>query len=171
MRAVFLYIILLFTLCSIAFSQDIIHTKSGSSFKGRIVEEFPNVQIVIQDIGGNRYTIAWDDIERIERGQWLGRKNPVVSWALSFFLLPGLGQFYNGDNGQGGTNLGLHVMALALVIGAEDRPQVAGAVIGTANWIWSFIDAPVRSKKINRERGYANHLKLNPHRILLAYEW
>jgi hypothetical protein len=171
MRAAFLFIVLLIATHSIVFSQDIIHTKSGSSFTGRITEEIPNVQIIIQDISGNRHAIAWDDIERIERGQWLGEKNPVASWALSFFLLPGIGQFYNGDNGQGVANLALHIMSLSVFLSTDDRPAIAGGVVCVSNWIWSFVDAPMRSNEINRDRGYADYIDIGINEVGLTYNW
>lgn len=140
-------------------AQDVIYTKDGSMYKGPIVEEVPNVRIVIQDIAGNQHSVQWDNIDRIMRGEWTGKKSATLSWALSFFLLPGLGQFYNGDNGKGAIMLVLGIGGGTMMLASDDPDVVGyGALIYLGDWIWSFIDAPIRSASINRTRGYAGDL-------------
>ncbi|MEX0681149.1 MAG: hypothetical protein WD097_07180 [Balneolales bacterium] len=136
-------------------TEDIVHTKDGSSYRGRIVEEFPNDRIIIEDRAGNRHAIQWDIIERIERGVATtdtrqNIKNPTTSWALSFFLFPGIGQFYNGDSGKGaGMSLG-GLLGVGMLASEDEDTIVAGAVIYLGIWVWSWIDAPRRSREINR---------------------
>jgi len=156
-------------------AQDVVHTKDSCMFKGRIVEEIPNVRLVIRDIAGNRHIISWEKIDRIERGERNGKKSAMfswenidgvergkrhgeksatLSWALSFFLLPSLGQFYNGDYAKGIAMLLAFAGGFALILEVENTPWFGELVI-FGDWIWSFIDAPLRSASINRQRDYA----------------
>jgi len=111
---------------------------------------------------------------------WGSKKEPVLSWALSFFLLPGLGQFYNGDGGKGAAQLILYTGAT--VLWAANLPQTeaiyvpggyygggyytetttgneglftAGICVAGATWLWSWIDAPMTSSRKNRENGFS----------------
>ena len=61
-------------------------------------------------------------------------KNPAVALILSLFI-PGVGQFYNGDNKKGGIMLGgfiLSVVLTTIVIGVFGMLGI---------WIWGMIDA------------------------------
>ncbi len=147
-----------------SYAQDVIYTKDGSMYKGRVVEEVPNVRIIIQDMAGNRHAVSWDNIDRIQRGEWLGKKSATVSWSLSFFLLPGLGQFYNGDNLKGATMLVVAIGGSVVMLTSEDREAAGyGAVVYLVDWIWSFIDAPIRSSSINHDRGYSFAPDMQPY--------
>jgi len=108
------------------------------------------------------------------------KKEPVVAWALSFFLLPGLGQFYNGEGGKGAGMLLAYGGATALWIlniPSEESYYYGSGYYGTtthgntalfwtglgiccADAIWSWVDAPISASRINRERGYT--LKPSP---------
>jgi TM2 domain-containing membrane protein YozV len=151
-------------------AQDVVHTKNGGIFEGRIVEEMPNVPLVIQDMAGNRHRISWEDIDRIYRGEWRGKKSATTSWALSFFLAPGIGQFYNGDNAKGIAMLCAYAGGIGLSLRVEDAPWF-GALVIVCDWVWSFIDAPLRSASINRQRDYlAADVTLSPGRYY-ALSW
>lgn len=68
-------------------------------------------------------------------GRYAMGKTPPLAVLLSF-LIPGMGQFYNGDSKKGGIMLGLWVLSLILLsIGG------VGFVIGAGVWIWAMVDA------------------------------
>ena len=57
-------------------------------------------------------------------------KNPWVAVVLSF-VIPGVGQFYNGDYKKGGLMLGGAILGIL----------VSGGVLTVAFWIWAMFDA------------------------------
>jgi TM2 domain-containing membrane protein YozV len=63
-------------------------------------------------------------------GQVVTGKNPAVALVLSL-LIPGAGQFYNGDMKKGGLMLALAIIGLI----------VSGGLITLGVWIWAMIDA------------------------------
>jgi TM2 domain-containing membrane protein YozV len=69
---------------------------------------------------------------------YVKRKEPGVALLLSF-LLPGLGQIYNGDVGKG----------IAFMLGFFVLIWIG---IGIAFWIWSMIDAYQSATNINMGR-------------------
>lgn len=87
-------------------------------------------------------------------------KEPVLSWALSFFLLPGLGQFYNEEYGKGAIMLGVSVVSVAVMFDEDESGDPtslanAGLFVYIADWVWSWVDAPISSNRINSESGSA----------------
>jgi TM2 domain-containing membrane protein YozV len=88
-------------------------------------------------------------------------RNPGLAWFFSY-LLPGGGQFYNGDIGKGVGFLvsgivGYSVMAYGFVIAAFDGGIgifIIGACIGVGASIWSQIDAPHSAIAKNRANNY-----------------
>lgn len=69
---------------------------------------------------------------------YVKRKEPGIALLLSF-LLPGLGQFYNGDVGKG----------IALMLGFFVLVWIG---IGIVFWIWAMIDAYQSATNINMGR-------------------
>ncbi|MGA9994552.1 MAG: hypothetical protein WBP93_04010 [Pyrinomonadaceae bacterium] len=69
---------------------------------------------------------------------YIKRKEPAVALLLSM-LLPGIGQFYNGDVGKG---IGFMIGFFLLI----------GFGIGIIFWIWAMIDAYRSATNINLER-------------------
>jgi TM2 domain-containing membrane protein YozV len=61
-------------------------------------------------------------------------KNPVVAVLLSCFI-PGVGQFYNGDNKKGAIMLAVWFVSLILIVVA------IGIFSLLAVWVYSMIDA------------------------------
>ncbi|MBN1294018.1 MAG: hypothetical protein JXB48_19435 [Candidatus Latescibacteria bacterium] len=90
-----------------------------------------------------------------------GYKEPVVSCLLSMLVVPGFGQFYNGDNGKGVLFAGAAVTGYVMLIYGvqqvetgetdywgqkETEPQSPGtAALGVCvllgSWVWSSLDA------------------------------
>ena len=104
-----------------------------------------------------------------------GKKSPVAATLMSA-VLPGAGQFYNGQSGKGWLMAGTYLSTMSLVIAygpstweekkssddpfADLAPGTSGTTkaiwygsVGVAGlvWIWSVIDAPKAAKKINKE--------------------
>ncbi|MGH7739544.1 MAG: hypothetical protein ACREL1_05305 [bacterium] len=82
-----------------------------------------------------------------------GQKSPILSCALSW-LLPSLGQYYNGQNTKGGIIDG--ALALGLLLNFSDGPidptqREIGTFIIAGSYIYSIVDAPISSEDINGE--------------------
>lgn len=76
------------------------------------------------------------------------KKEPFLALILSL-IVPGVGQFYNGDMNKGFIMLGAAVACMVLnftIIG-----MILGIPGGIAVWIWSMYDAYKSAQKINTE--------------------
>jgi TM2 domain-containing membrane protein YozV len=62
-------------------------------------------------------------------------KTPGMALILSF-LVPGVGQIYNGDTKKGGVMLGFWLLSWFLVAYGG-----LGFITGAGIWIWAMIDA------------------------------
>jgi TM2 domain-containing membrane protein YozV len=71
-------------------------------------------------MGGSRYAVG---------------KTPALALFLSF-LIPGIGQFHNGDSKKGGIIVGCWLLSW-LLIGTAG----VGFFTGAGVWIWSMVDA------------------------------
>jgi len=113
--------------------------------------------------------------EQIARSQTMqaeavkSKKSPADAGVLSF-LLPGLGQFYNGRVKDGLIDLGGEVVTLGMMYYAyKQRPNFQGDAhqqnaarlfclaygLNLLNGICSIVDAVKGAKRINLENGYA----------------
>lgn len=85
-------------------------------------------------------------------------KSPALAGVLSF-LIPGVGQFYNGHVGAGigfllGGGLSANLMYSAAYNGDAALTTVfACTTLGL--WVWGIVHAVQGSKRVNMERGYA----------------
>ena len=101
-------------------------------------------------------------------------KNPWIALGLSV-LVPGLGQFYNGQPVKGGIQLGLVVGGYTMfflavdddlvyadgtVLDVDDDNAIGGLGILVAGGvaIWSIIDAPISANNINKRNQMQAHL-------------
>jgi len=123
---------------------------------------------------------------------YYSRKDPGVACLLSF-ILPGGGQYYNGETGKGAlmTMISL-VSAIGMIASVDnmfdyngyyynynDRPPtglVFCAFVYLGNSLWSIIDAPVSASKINERNrllswnvGKKANLSLRPDINLASY--
>ncbi len=140
-------------------AEDAVHHKDGSITRGRIIEEIPGENVTVRDRAGNTHVISLDEVASIERDlpEPGGKKSGVGSFLLSFLVFPGVGQFYNGDMAKGGVMMGLAAGAIAVIASTDVRSmEVTGSSLLIGDWIWSAIDAPISSNRINRERGYGD---------------
>ena len=130
------------------------------------------VSLKIQTRDGNIFVFPMEKVKNITKEQRIisseqqvqAYRSPGVAFALSF-LLPGAGQFYNGDFLKGGIQFGIASIT-AIIIWSEILQEASqpgthetdedkllySYLIFAANWVWSFVDAPISAKRINRER-------------------
>ncbi|MDR1342700.1 MAG: hypothetical protein LBK18_05530 [Prevotellaceae bacterium] len=100
------------------------------------------------------------------------RRSPGLSFLFSL-LVPGAGQFYNGQYVKGGIMAGVWIGSIIGInassaesyssssynnyyyedTGNEEAVAIF-AVLLAADYIWSIIDAPVCAKRVNRKNGY-----------------
>ena len=197
---------LAFLLCAVTVfgqnKQEVIRLKNGSTLKGAVVGEVGD-SIAVKSTDGSLFIFATSDItERKAEDMPLDvgqveftaetqtntqpqviyvkqEKSPALAGFLSF-LIPGIGQFYYGNNEGGLIDLGEALAADAMMIGgyltaginavrfnetgrlayrSKAEKGLAFFWIGTAwsaaNGIWSIVDAVKGTKRVNRENGYA----------------
>ena len=146
--------------------QDVVYLKDGSVIRGTIVEQVPGESILIETVDGSRFRYSMDDIDRIAKEPPPSRpapqvparatKSPGTAWALSF-LIPGAGQFYNGDTSDGVWMLIAHGIFSAWLaeevqcVGSECDDNEAGlaALFLIGNWVLAQVDAYQGAKRIN----------------------
>ena len=123
-------ILFLFCLMGMTFAfaqsnlQDVVYMKNGEIIRGEIIEMVPGEFIKISLDNGCVFIRDFDDIERFAIEQPIrtvsdphyDKKSPWLSGVLSYFV-PGLGQFYNGENRKGWIDLGVQAVGWAAAIG------------------------------------------------------
>jgi TM2 domain-containing membrane protein YozV len=172
--------------------MDVVYLKDGSIIKGTIIEQIPNVSIKIETIDGSVFVYKMEQIEKItkeekrvaaetsgnsrENSRHIRKKSPVLAFWLSF-LVPGAGQYYNGQITKGIIQDVLYVAGLTVALTAgiktETTPYYSygyyysyyydettksitawywiGLGVAIGSWVWSMIDAPISASAINRE--------------------
>jgi hypothetical protein len=152
--------------------RDVVYLKNGSIIKGQIVEQTLDSIIKIQTADGSLFVYSQTEVEKIESEvspavPYYKYKNPVASWALSFFLVPGIGQFYNGDVRGGSAFASFYAVSLTLFCvglvqtNRDDSYKYSGATTYMVGgllsmgvcWLVSWISAPIQSYRLNREHG------------------
>lgn len=173
--------------------QDVVYLKDGSVVRGIIIEQVPGVSVKIRTADGNIFVYQIENIEKLTKekpygapaGDLRGEKSPGVAWLLSF-LVPGVGQHYNGDYTKGVIMHVTYIGGFALAVGAGTRDyrnwyqnwdpygnpydqwdryseNTAWLYVGTSlmlsTWIWSQVDAALSAGTINRQRReYFGHM-------------
>jgi len=95
-------------------------------------------------------------------------KSPALAWFCSF-LLPGVGQFYNGDAGKGVLFLLGNIAGYSIVYVSDEGSGPLGAILVLVTWIGAQIDAPSSAKRKNREHGYFSWNLCNSDATLALY--
>ncbi len=147
--------------------HDIIYLKNGSIIKGTIIDQVPKQSIKIKTRDGNLLVYNAADIEKTSTVNY-SEKKPVVAFLWSALLIPGAGQFYNGQCGKGIIMSVIDIAAsVELYRALNDYTTITEYGISYKNWnggeativclgvmladaIWSDIDAPVSANAINR---------------------
>ncbi len=179
--------------------KDVVYLKNGSVIKGIIIEQNINVNLKLKTSDGNIFVYDMKDIEKITKEKVVGNKKdissksnvnepnyinttaktyrePALSTTLSF-LIPGLGQFYNGQTGKGIGCLLFYlgsytIMFTSIVnINKDDSygnyskkidkntwriTAVVSNFCGVCCWVASMVDANHSSKAINKQLGFAS---------------
>ena len=155
--------------------EDVVYLKDGSIVRGIVIEQIPGASLKIQTQGGSVFVYTMDEIQKMTREPVMGiggrmgarQKEPWLAFGLSF-LIPGAGQFYNGQHNKGVAQLGAVVLGFGLMISAveddyEDRygdlvdpdDDDGKAGLGVLLWLggtlWSVIDAPISANRINQQ--------------------
>lgn len=141
---------------------DIVYLNNGSIIKGVIIENTPNVAVKLKTADGSVFVYAYSDILKFAKEEIIikelklasnNQKSPGIALLCSF-LLPGGGQYYNGEIIKGvamttvwvGSSVGLLVGD-----GFDDELKTLlclGAISLTG--IVSMADALVSANRINR---------------------
>ncbi|MBE6291266.1 MAG: hypothetical protein E7091_02465 [Bacteroidales bacterium] len=183
--------------------QDVVYLKNGSVVRGTIIEQVPGVSLKLQTNDGNIFVYNIEDVEKMTKEQSktatrqvstyaysngagstnstaMSERSPFVAGLLSW-IVPGAGQFYNGQSKKGWGDLGLHLgSSIIMGIGTGlmsssysydyydgdyyyyDESQyttgcifmVVGGVTLFVNGICSIVDAVKSAKNINVEKGF-----------------
>jgi TM2 domain. len=159
--------------------QDVVYLKDGSIIHGIIIEQVPNVSLKIQTKDQNVFVYKMDDILKMTKepiietqqqngGQQQnmglsdfsnnrGYKSPGLAFLFSV-IIPGAGQYYNGDIAKGVIQdvlftSGIVFSSIGYDYSTEEivYPISLGVMLGA--YIWSIIDAPVSASIINSRNG------------------
>ena len=196
----FYLFLFVFMFATITFSQtykDVVYLKNGSIIKGIIIEQVPGVSLKIQTTDGNVFVYNIDAIEKMTKElvqsnydnnytNYAEEKSPATAFILSA-LLPGLGQYYNGDVTKGVIQNVLYVAGWVIYFAAGTESYSGyysgyynyyssstretdwlwvGLGLASATAIWSMIDALVTANNINdevrkRKQGFGHMYELN----------
>ena len=160
------------TFCQSEEMQDVIYFIDGRIIRGTIIEQILQESIKIQMTDGFVQVYTMDRIARITKeklpsiqpAQLLGSKKEPVQACVFSLLLPGGGQFYNGEAVKGVFMLGSVAVGSMILLSeiegarlwtADEDIVTAGFVIIAGAWLWSMVDAPLSASRINRENGWA----------------
>jgi len=149
--------------------RDAVYLKNGSVIKGIIIENIPNVSIKLQTADGSIFIYKYEEIEKFAKEDvpvvvnTAKDKNPGLAFMFSF-LLPGGGQYYNGETTKGVVMTTAWIGSIILMISGtrdgnnnavtqDDNLSAAasmGCFVYISDYLWSMIDAPVTASRINR---------------------
>ena len=157
--------------------DDVVYPKNGSIIRGTIIEQIPGESLKIQTQGGNVFVLTMDDIDKIVRGGRIGakQKNPWLAGGMS--VIPGAGQFYNGQYKKGVYFFCFSILGIAYIrSGFEDDYENRlghtvdpdddnlnagiGLIIWLGSHVTSVLDAFDSAKRINQQsqKPYYGHL-------------
>jgi len=144
--------------------QDVVSLKNGIKIYGIIVEQYPNRYIKIQTRNGSILLYQISEISKISKKQQQpvqklikNEKSPGIAFVLSL-VLPGLGQYYNGEIGKGITHnviaIGSAWLSIYQVVQYNYVTTLywVGVGVGFINYLWSLVDAPISADNINKRR-------------------
>jgi TM2 domain-containing membrane protein YozV len=124
--SMFAMLLFIFSLNSIAQQryEEVVYLKNGSIIRGTVIEQVPNVSLKIQTKDGNVFVYKMEEVEKITKevaqnnfnneynetnSNYSGsEKSPALAVLLSA-MIPGIGQYYNGDVTKGVIMNGLYI--------------------------------------------------------------
>ena len=137
--------------------EGVVHPSDESTVQAPVPGEALTVSVLIEAWDRNRFRIQMDQIARFTQKFGSGddgsqqTKNPYLACGLSA-LLPGMGQFYNGQIGKGALHLALLLGSFVAAGEYRGIPEEVGLAGMFGTYIWSMIDAPVTANAINQGR-------------------
>jgi hypothetical protein len=163
--------------------EDVVYLKDGSIIRGTLIEQVPGETIKIETRDGNVFVIKIAQIEKFTKEPLIdntvkapgnkaigNQKNGVLAFVFSF-ILPGGGQFYNGEIDKGALMLGMSVVGVMLLMNDRDtnnnffaEPNGTGKIgvlFMLTGGLWSLIDAPISAARINRENEIASGFRIS----------
>jgi hypothetical protein len=133
---------------------------AGGEFKGLLVGEVPGKTVTVEDETGKSYTYSLGPGVKLWK-EWLNvppKRSPLLAGALSV-LIPGIGQYYNGEE-----NLGLAIQGVcvgALVFGGlsasspgakQDGVYDIAIGIFLGSYLFGIVQAPLAAMSGNETR-------------------
>ncbi len=159
---------------------DAIYFNNGVNIKGVIIKDVIGESVTVRTESGTIYTYDKSEISNITRTssfQELKNKNPEGSFFLSL-LIPGLGQFYNGDHTKGCLLMGAWVIGSVLMVaGTEadihtqsaDEIYVQGFSICLMSYVYAIVDAPLTANKINKRNEQRANEQRAKEQLLISF--
>lgn len=181
--------------------EDVVHLKNGGLIRGIIIEQIPGESLKIQTRDGSVFVYPMDEIAKISKEPVIRmqghigaeKKNPWLAFGLSA-LIPGGGQFYNGQHSKGVAQLGGSILGLGFMLSGtadnqvlinvsvvrvdtdpddDDGKAVFGVLLFLGSSLWSMIDAPISANRINRQNqqpSYGHLIELGGSRATLGVD-
>lgn len=191
MKKISLFLIVLICCGLSVFAQnksyrDVVYLKNGSVVKGTITEQIPNQSLKMETSDGSIFVYQMSEVDKITKEEITSsnnnknfNKNGIRTTARSYrspsgagwlsFLIPGVGQFYNGQVGKGAGFLAAYLTSASLMYYGIDLSYSAyegdnewemltlfGSVSVIICWVWSMVDANHSAKEINETYGFAS---------------
>ncbi len=104
-------------------TDDVVYLKNGSIVRGEIIEQVPEEFVKVRTVGGSVFVFEVSEIAAIKKEPQrtaAKKRSPVLAAAMSV-LIPGLGQFYNGEYEEGAIHFAFFAVGvLFLRAGVED---------------------------------------------------
>ena len=183
MMFLFFSILILLELGSNVFADaiDVVYLKNGSIIKGIVIEIIPNETIKIETADGSIFVYPFDEVERMEKVEVVGKKprtkvklkSRTLATILSlpsFFGISGFGQLYNGQYLKAGLFFIGGVTTIVSLTNAPTGQDDAAAIIHFSQMGYCMYDANVSAKKINQQRmdAVSTSLRYIPNQGLMA---
>lgn len=162
MKPLIVVILLFFAISIPAVSRaeyiDVVYLKNGSIIQGIIVEQIPGKSIKLKTLVGDILVFDFDQIAKfakVERANNKKLKSPGLAFLLSF-LVPGLGQHYNGQHLKGAAIEGVFVGAIVTAlwvprtIEVDELKNLFATLVMLGVSAGSMIDAPISASAINK---------------------
>lgn len=113
--------------------QDVVYLKNGSVIRGEIIEMVSGEMVKIMTADGCVFIYDFADVEKFTKEKpihygrtTINKKSPWAAGIMSY-IMPGLGQFYNGEERKGWIDLGTQVGGYAAtLIGLALAMEYAG---------------------------------------------
>lgn len=170
--------LLMWSVTSVGASQleDVVYLKDGTVVRGTIIDRNPGKSLRIRTADNRVLTYSAQQIFKVARQPTATsegrRREPSVAGCLSG-IIPGLGQFYNGEPAKGCLQFGMVSVggAFALFVayasvydsfggGSSDSSDAvfyASLAVAAFGWLWSVIDATETAKAINERNEKQRH--------------